>query len=302
MYINLLHILKWSKSFMIRPSKTIKWFLDDFKKDTNSSNFKSKYHNVWCAGLPKSGTTLIEKILSILPYVSLNNSLLRVFNSRNLDHEHGISNKMFEKLNNKEFTFLKTHTHYEKKYEDIARSNNLKIIVSVRDLRDMLISRYFHILSDSDHWLHHKIKNKDFTEGFILSLNSKYKEDLPNALNYYYYWILEWHKVAKKNNYLILWYEDYKNNPLDYIDRVLRYLNFKEFSTFEIKDQIVKAREKEKTLKTSLREYGRSKDTFRKGKVEEWKKYFNKEVLNYFNENIPDKIEKISYEYLKKHD
>jgi len=52
MYINFLHILKWSKSFMIRPSKTIKWFLDDFKKDTNSSNFKSKYHNVWCAGLP----------------------------------------------------------------------------------------------------------------------------------------------------------------------------------------------------------------------------------------------------------
>ena len=134
MHSSFFHLLKWSKSFMSRPITTIKWLFEDLKKDRNSSSFKSKNHKVWCAGLPKSGTTLIEKILSVLPYVSLNNSLLRVFNSGNLDHEHGISNAMFEKLNDEKFTFLKTHTHYEKNYLNIARKNNLKIIVSIRDL------------------------------------------------------------------------------------------------------------------------------------------------------------------------
>ena len=42
----------------------------------------------------------------------------------------------------------------------------------MRDLRDMLISRYFHILSDKDHWLHKTIKDLDFLQK-ALSIRSK---------------------------------------------------------------------------------------------------------------------------------
>ena len=55
------------------------------------------------------------------------------------------------------------------KYENIAKNHNLKIIISMRDLRDMLISRYFHIMNDNSHWLHHQIKDLNFTDGFISS-------------------------------------------------------------------------------------------------------------------------------------
>ena len=72
----------------------------------------------------------------------------------------------------------------------------------MRDLRDMLISRYFHILSDKDHWLHKTIKDLDFTEGFINSIKAKSDKDSPNALNYYYYWILIGLKLQKQQNCL----------------------------------------------------------------------------------------------------
>lgn len=295
----LFHTLKWSKALLVRPIKTVTWFLEDIKKDYNFKKFNSPHNNVWCAGLPKSGTTLLEKIIDFLPYVKLNNSILRIYNQENLDHEHGISNNMFNNLKNNKYTFLKTHTHYEKKYEDIANKNGLRIIISLRDLRDMLISRYFHILSDKDHWLHNQIKDLDFTNGFIHSIKTQSKKDSPNALNYYYYWILNWHKEAKSNNYLILWYEDYKKNPLKYINKTLEYLEFSEFSSFEIEKKLSLARKKKILLSESLKNYGRSKDTFRKGEVGEWKKYFNKKINEYFNNNIPGPIENITYENLK---
>ena len=38
---------------------------------------KKSHNKVWICGLPKSGTTLIEKILDNLPYVSMDRSPLR---------------------------------------------------------------------------------------------------------------------------------------------------------------------------------------------------------------------------------
>jgi hypothetical protein len=293
----LFHFLKWSKSFIERPFLTIKWFKDDFKKDKSSKKFNSIYKKVWCAGLPKSGTTLIENIIDNLPYVSLNNSILRVYYPGKLDHRHGISNQMFQNIPKEKYTFLKTHTHYEKTYEEIAKNHNLKIIISVRDLRDMLISRYFHIMNDKNHWQHDQIKNLDFTDGFIYSAKSSLNKNLPNALDYYYYWILNWLDEAKKKDYLILWYEDYLNDSDNYIKKILNYLEFNELSINEIKAKLNINNEKNKKIsfKDSLQKYGRLRSTFREGENDGWKKYFNDKIINFFEKNIPDSIDKITY-------
>ena len=147
--------------------------------------------------------------------------------------------------------------------------------------------------------MHKTIKDLDFTEGFINSIKAKSDKDSPNALNYYYYWILNWSKVAKTTKLLTLWYEDYKKDPNDYINKILKYLVFKEFSSQEIEKKLIKGRKKNTSLSNSLKKYGRSRDTFRKGEVGEWKKYFNQKITDYFNSNIPEPIENITYENLK---
>ena len=171
------YFIKIIKSLLTRPIQTLKWISVDYKKDLSCKNFKSKYHFVWCAGLPKSGTTLVEQIFDNLPYVRQNNSFNRVYYTGKLDHDHGISNEMFKNYSKTKYTFLKTHTHYDKKYEDIAINNNLKIIISLRDLRDMLISRYFHILADKKALASSKIKKFSIYRRFFSFSSRKRKSE-----------------------------------------------------------------------------------------------------------------------------
>ena len=233
-----LHFAKHLKSFIFHPFQTTNWFVKDLKKDIFSKNKNSKYRFVWCAGLPKSGTTLIENVFDYLPYVRLNSSILRIYDTRNLDHGHGISDEMFTNIPENKFTFLKTHTHFSKKYEDIAIKKNAKIIISVRDLRDMLISRYYHIKSDQNHWLYNKLKNLDFSDGLLKSLKEKPPSSSEDPLTYYYFWIKNWILEGKKKNYLILWFEEYKKEPIKYINKILEYTDNKNFSAEKIYDNI----------------------------------------------------------------
>ena len=85
------------KLFFYSPKYLYKRITSDFKSDLYSKKFKKSFHIVWCAGLAKSGTTLIEDILRELPAVQANNSFFRIYDNSNLDHIHGISNEMFNK-------------------------------------------------------------------------------------------------------------------------------------------------------------------------------------------------------------
>ncbi len=290
-----LHTLKLLKSFLMRPFKTIKWIKEDFKKDINSKKFKSPYKFVWCAGLPKSGSTLIEKIFENLPYVRLDTSFNRIYSFEKLDHVHGINEDMFKYLPNTKYTFLKTHTHYTDNYEKIAIRYNARIIISLRDIRDMLISRYYHILSFENHWLHKDIKNLDFTKGFIISFSSRENKQSPTSLEYYFNWIKNWLTIAKRKNYLILWYEEYKLNPNAYINKILQYIEFSNYSAKDIQNTILKENLKKTPLSSSLTKYGREKTTFRKGETNQWKKLFNEEINDAMRKNSPGDLKDVLF-------
>ena len=87
--------IKYVFYLIFNPLVVSNKIIKDIRKDFFSRNFNSDHKFVWCAGLPKSGTTMIEDILDELPYVKFDSSLLRNFDNRNLNHPHGISNEMF---------------------------------------------------------------------------------------------------------------------------------------------------------------------------------------------------------------
>ena len=68
----------------------------------------------------------------------------------------------------------------------IAETYDAKIIVSLRDLRDVMISRYFHVMNEKIHWQHKYIKDLDFEEGFKKSLTyfDNTQKDMPIVINY----------------------------------------------------------------------------------------------------------------------
>ena len=101
------------KSLIKNPISSIKIFIQDFKKDINAKNVSSEKYFVWCAGLPKSGSTLIENIFDILPYVRVTGSFLRFYDAGNLIEVHGISERMFSTVPKKKiFIFKNTYSLY----------------------------------------------------------------------------------------------------------------------------------------------------------------------------------------------
>ncbi len=274
-----LHVLRRFKFFIKSPFHFLREIFVDIQKDLK---FKKKFSQIiWCAGLPKSGSTLIEQILEETNYVDLSRSSLRWFNNYNLDHPHGISDRMFFYAYKNKLSYLKTHTHFSQKYFNIAKKYNVKIIVSLRDLRDVLISQVYHIKSDKRHFQHKYLRNLNFEDSLIYLIKSNFfiKGKKNKTILYYYNWIKGW-KSIKGRNIIFLWYEDYLKNPNNYINKVLKFAGHGQnyYNNISKKVREKTSKEKNRSLYEKLYSPGRSKSTFREGKMGYYKSHFSKRV------------------------
>ena len=286
------------KNLIINPSEIFEETIEDLKKDLKYKNHKNPHKKIWICGLPKSGTTLIEQILDNLPYIRVDRSTYRSFSNKdNLDTQN--FTQYFSYFPDNKFTYVKTHLHFEENLVENLKKNNFSIIVTLRDIRDTMISRYYHILNDNKHWQHEIIKNENFEQGFINSLTkdkSKYRNDTnyPEPLVNYYYWIKNW-KSFEDENIKKIWFEDFKENPLKFIKGILKFTSFDNFDSENIFKKIKIKNQKDKKIKLSIKLNRRNKNvsTFRSGKVGEWKKLFTKKIDYEFNKIIPEDLSKI---------
>lgn len=288
--IRIIHIIRRSIFFCKSPVIFFKELLLDLKKD--KSKIKHKYHLIWCPSLPKSGSTLIEEIIECTNYVQLNFSSLRIYDDFNLDDIHGVSDKMFQYAPIDKNSYVKTHSHYSKRYIDVAKKNKAKIIISYRDLRDMMISQYFHILNDPSHWQHKLINKLNFAEGLILTFKKFRKKEEYNLppLRYYFKWVVDW-KNNSSSEYLFIKYEEYISNPIDYIKKILNFLEIKDIEPQLVEEKINLKRNsiKKMSLQERLEAPGRKNTTFREGKSDNWKKYFTPKIEEEFFKIISKK-------------
>ena len=75
-----IHYLRYLIGLLVQnPGLVVQEFLEDFKKDKRALNLKKDHNLVWICSLPKSGSTLVEDIISFYPYVKLDRSSTRFF-------------------------------------------------------------------------------------------------------------------------------------------------------------------------------------------------------------------------------
>ena len=277
------HLFKWGHKFLRYPFQTSKIIFEDYQKQKDKS-INLKYDFVWCIGLPKSGTTFIEEIFESLNYLSLTNSPFRICKDRELSNSHIVSHKMFENMNYKKKTYLKTHTHFFSEFENYISLYKPKVIFSFRDLQDMMVSRYFHILSDKKHRFHHKIVDLNYHEGFKQSLILKSQTDQFFPLKYFYDWIKNWKNYLKnKENYLQMDYSKLVNSKQQYIDEVLTYLNIDK-KNFEIISKRIKKNNSKKINKLDIQLNLVKPKTLNKFKPISRDELLNDDVKNFYNE------------------
>jgi hypothetical protein len=254
----IIHILKQFKVFSKFPIQFLKILFSDIKKDFFVKH-KKKYNKVLIIGVQKSGTTLIEWILSEMGYVNQVTSPLRIFYDKKLNNVHDLSYKMLSYLPEKKFTFLKRHSEATPKNLEILKNTNFKIILSIRDLKQVMISRYLHIISDKNFPHYKKFKNLGHLEGFRLSLTQNHiGGEVPILI--FKKWLNNWQSVIKNNKFscLILNYNDFKNNEKNYIEKIIKYLEIDDCNAETIlkkhlkKIQIMKNKKLEDNLKKNL--------------------------------------------------
>ena len=278
-------------TFISSPFQANKELIYDLKKEFLLSKKFDYQKLIWLCGLPKSGTTLIGSILDFIGYIEGNKSFLRRFDCSGINHPHEISDGFFKYFPKDKHTFVKTHTHHKPNFIEIAKSYGTTNIVTLRDIRPMMLSRYWHIMSDEQHWQHASIKDLNFEEGFKKSMTDGFSYKKLSPINYYQKWIIDWLRNKNDAN-VILWFEDYKSNPLDYIQKINQTINCKVDPSL-IEDYLDKLRKDRNIENLSLSEKlklpGRSKTTIRNFN-ENWKEVISDKLNQWILSNLSEEL------------
>ena len=194
------------------------------------------------------------------------------------------------------YTLFKTHLNpWEKNINLIKKNNVKKVIVSYRDLRDVVIARYNRLI---------KFPKKKY-EPYYAEYHNMKKED---AINHcievvgknYPKWIYGWFKVSKANIGFVHFcrFEDLVTKPKS---EFIKMLNFYNITIDNDKiDQIVKETEGQKNMEINVKEalilpWAHSSN-FRSGKIGSWKKEFSSSNIDYFKEIAGFDLIKLNYE------
>ena len=286
-----IHVVRWILKFIKFPLQFCRLLYHDIKDDLSNLNTLKKKNFILVIGLPKSGTTLIEQILRSLGYLDQSVSPLRIFDNRNLKNPHDISENMLRRVPKNKCSFLKLHSHFSEDNLRLIEKYNPKVILSFRNLKDVLISRYNHIISDKNHRHHAEIVGLDYNDGFKKSLIIQNSIDTPiRPLDYFFYWIKNWKNEIKKRhlNFLVLDYENYNLDKKKYIKSIVNYLGVKDINIEELLVKIesnyskIKNNNLEKNLKKFIKP-----QTFNINSNELKKKLKNDEVENFILTNLP---------------
>jgi len=286
-----IHLVRWIFKFIKFSVQFCRLLYYDIKDDLSNLNTLKKKNFILVIGLPKSGTTLIEQILRSLGYLDQAASPLRIFDNRNLKNPHDISENMLRRVPKNKLSFLKLHSHFSEDNLRLIEKYNPKVILSFRNLKDVLISRYNHIISDKNHRHHDEIVGLDYNDGFKKSLIIQNSIDTPiRPLDYFFYWIKNWKNEIKKRhlNFLVLDYENYNLDKKKYIKSIVNYIGIKDINIEELLVKIesnyskIKSNNLEKNLKKFIKP-----QTFNKNSNELKKKLKNDEVEDFILANLP---------------
>ncbi|NVK18624.1 MAG: sulfotransferase domain-containing protein [Methylocystaceae bacterium] len=286
-------------SIFKNPKVELPFLINDFKQDWHAISKQISYptHFILICGLPKSGTTWIEQIFLQVPgFIQQNKSPLRGFSGfTQLVHAHDINHEMLLHPKNR-YSFLKLHCHYSDKNIKVIEEAGVHPIIMIRDIRDMMISRYFHIISQPDHWMHDLCKDVSPQEGFSKSLYSHINGE-EDPIEYYIKWIKDWinYHSNNPNKCLIITYEALKKDTFLTCKNMLEFhgivLNDLEIEALLLRQKEAQNKFNKDNLKANLNQSGRTQSTLRKGAVGGWQEFMTPEQVKLFDQKAHNIIE-----------
>tara|TARA_Y100000589_G_scaffold240591_1_gene228116 strand:- start:2315 stop:3238 length:924 start_codon:yes stop_codon:yes gene_type:complete len=283
------------KLAIINPNKafvTVNYYLKRFIADQKSrfGIYRNKYKIIFIAGMALSGTTWMKNLLARVPSYFTRGMPMPY----DIAYSQGICDSAFCKVPKYGYSLFKTHLNPDKDFlECIFRNGVEKIVVVHRDIRDIVLSRYYRLIK------YPKPKDAyDFVNYESLGFEKAVDHSIDLVNRSYKNWILGW--LANKEKYpekiIIIKFEDMKLNTAKEFKKVLDFYEIK--MTDKNINKIVEECRGKKTqdlTSSSILPWGLSSN-FRSGKIGEWKKEMNPKQKKRCKELFGDTLIKTGYE------
>ncbi|MAU25068.1 MAG: hypothetical protein CL706_06640 [Chloroflexi bacterium] len=238
--------------------------IDNFIKNFNKSNYsnfdKSDIKNspIFITGMPRSGTSLVEQIISNHPNVSDQGELTYMMKISKSMQNQKINKTILNDLGKK---YLKSVLEYDETSKELFTDKlpanlanigliklifpNSKIIICDRDLRDVTTSLYLLKLTGGHPYIYNE-------------------EELSNYANLFCRLARHWLDLFQDEIYL-LDYENFIDNQLDSGEKLFKYLGL------DFNEKYIKLTNNKKPIRTASNIQARGKIV--KNSVERWKNY-----------------------------
>ncbi|MCX5884693.1 MAG: sulfotransferase domain-containing protein [Proteobacteria bacterium] len=248
--------------------------------------FSYDYKVLYIAGLPKSGTTWMETQLARYPGYNI-----RYFQDPDgCVYEHDICDSVFSSLPKYRYSVLKLHTKYSKRNYETIRKYVPRFVVMIRDLRDMCVSRYFHVKKEKTH-RHYELYNRESVEVGLMHCITVIEEE-------YVSWVNDWIKACRDNpdNIMLITYEELNCSPEETFKKVTNFFHLPVRTDF-LEDAKRSNLQGERNLQQELeKNFGIIKSTKRKGTIGDWKNYFSESHKKKFKEIAGNLMIELGYE------
>lgn len=238
---------------------------------------------LFIAGMPKSGTTWLEKMMSTYP--GYEEILLPGANFYELrtgeGHLYDLPDNAFDSLQDC-LVLTKMHCHGSEQNVKVLADAKIPYVVLYRDPRDVAVSHYFYVRNTPWHGDYAVLKDCDIHQGIEFFITKRLPE--------FAHWMRSWRDARDSTNSVMVSYEQMLEDTAGVLREVFQLfaLDADESRLLEIVNQnSFKNLEAGDKGKTSF---------FRKGKSGDWVNHFDEELKRQFKLVDADILVEFGYE------
>jgi hypothetical protein len=243
---------------------------------TGFRKFGSRYPNplLFVAGLPKSGTTWVERMLTGLPgFHSILPPAVSWYEMKHGEsHLYDLPDGFFRPYRNL-LAVMKLHMHGSARNAEELRGAGLPYVVIVRDLRDVVVSYYFYCLNTPWHMDHRILRGMDREAGLRNVLIRRGPE--------FIHWVESWARYRDPARSILVSYEELSATPVPTMRAILNTLDV-HINEAELQD-LVDTHSFEAVSGGRKPGEVNSHSFFRQGKPGGWRKHFTPELCGVFD-------------------
>jgi hypothetical protein len=253
------------------------------------NNFGARYPQkvLFIAGLPKSGTTWLERMLASYP--GFHELLVPDVVSHELStggsHDYELPSDMFSRFVNM-LVVTKMHVHGSQHNVQTLRAAGVRYAVLYRDLRDVAVSHIFYVRQTPWHPEYPLYAKRSLEDGLALFAQ--------RTLSQFADWILSWQENADPEGCFTIRYEDMLSDSVAALTQVASHFELDDSEA--VVSSIVDANSFQRLSGGRAQGESDRASFFRKGVAGDWRSHFTQPLSDAYKERIGSLLIDLGYE------